>query len=302
MIYREGKNVEGDDVFLVAGPSRTSGSAFSDSLKKIEDPGDVSHSAPPSPSPPPRVLEHHVSDVSKTTQMADKPQFPPIPEPSTGAPSSQLHDHSQPVGPNNEGAQLAAPFPDQQRSGYPTIDAIQPPAQLATPFPDQQCSGYPTVDATQPPIAGNGYLVPGNYPQAQSYPQPFFGAQPGYLGPVNGPGVYQGGNVNIPGVYQGGNPNAPGVYQGGTAGGVYQGGNMNGAGVYQGGNMNGFAVYHGGNTNAPPIYHGGNTNAQGVYADTMNQPYFPNLGGPGAATLPNLPVPPHPQGRPPSRG
>ena len=267
MIHQEGKNVEGDNVFLVAGPSRAPSGAFSDSLKKIEGPGDASHSAPPSPSPPPRVLEHHVSDVSKTTQMANEPQFLPTPaEPSAGAPSGQPHDCSQPVGPNNEGAQLAAPFPDQQ------------------------CSRYPTIDPTQPPIAENGYLVPGNYPQP--YPQPFFGAQPGYLG-LNGPGVYQGGNVNIPGVYQGGNANASGVYQGG---------NVNSAGVYQGGNMNGFAVYHGGNANAPQIYHGGNMNAQGVYADTTGQQYFPNLAGLGAATLPNLPVPPHPQGRPPSRG
>jgi hypothetical protein len=280
MIHREGKNVEGknvegDNVFLVAGPSRVSKGAFSDSLKKIEGPGNVSHSAPPSPSPPPRVLEHHVSDISKTTQMADELQFPPIPtELSAGAPSGQPRDSSQSTGPNNEGPQLAAPFPDQQ------------------------CSGYPTVDATQHLIAGNGYLVPtgSNYPQAQPYPQPFFGARPGYLG-LNGPSVYQGGNVNVPGVYQSGNANVPGVYQGAIAGGstnvpgIYQGGNVNGAGVYQGGNMNGFAAYH-----------GGNTNVQGVYADKTGQQYFPNLAGLGAATLPNLPVPPHPQGRPPSRG
>ena len=270
MIHREGKNiegknVEGDDVFLVAGPSRVSKGAFSDSLKKIKGPGNVSHSAPPSPSPPPRVLEHHVSDVSKTTQMADELQFPPIPtELSAGAPSGQPHNSSQPTGPNNEGPQLAAPFPDQQ------------------------CSGYPTVDATQHLIAGNGYLVPtgSNYPQAQPYPQPFFGARPGYLG-MKGQSVYQGGNMNVPGVYQSGNANAPGVYQGAIAG-----GNTNVPGIYQAGNMNGFAAYH-----------GGNMNGQGVYADTTGQQYFPNLAGLGAATLPtNLPVPPHPQGRPPSRG
>ena len=77
MIHREGKNVEGknvesNNVFLVAGPSHVSKGAFLDWLKKIEGPGNVSHSALPSLSPPPQVLEHHVSDVSKTMQMANE--------------------------------------------------------------------------------------------------------------------------------------------------------------------------------------------------------------------------------------
>ncbi|KAG9308808.1 hypothetical protein JVU11DRAFT_11433 [Chiua virens] len=200
VIRREDKKNQDDNVFLVAGPSRTSERAFSDSLKKkIEGSGpghSGAHSVPPSPSPPPsRVLKH------------DELQLPSIPaEPPAGAPSDHPCDSvtgPQTVGPGSN--------------------------------PKQHCLGFSTVDPTQPPIAGNGYLMPNsNYLQGQPYTQQFFGAQAGYLG---GPGVYQGRSMNATGVFQGGNLNAginmnvPGMYNANSTG-VYQGGNMNSFGVY----------------------------------------------------------------------
>lgn len=76
---------------------------FSDSIKKkIEGPGDASHSTPPSPLLPPCAQAPCVGCVQ---DYADEPQ----------PPSSQPHASvmgSQPIRPNNEAAQLAAPFPD----------------------------------------------------------------------------------------------------------------------------------------------------------------------------------------------
>lgn len=220
------------------------------------------HTAPPSPSPPPRVLEH----------------------------------------PANEPRRL------------PSI-----PAERSAGVPSGQPGSAVTVDPAQLTVASNGYhlMAGSNYPlNGQAPSQTFFG-QSGDRG-LNAPGVYQGGNVL--GIYQGGNANTPGVYQlegvnGVNVPGVYQvnasggyqvGGGMNAPGGYQGGGMNAPGVYQGngmpgifpgGNVNGPGVYHGGHANA--IYHNTAGQSHPPNLNFPD---LPNLPAPPNPQGRPPSRG